>query len=285
MTDFAAKGVSEPGLLEKHTIEVIYEDRDILVIHKPAGIVVNNAETVKQPTVQSILAEYLGSPRELGLELVPADFDAQYGTPETQFSSRGGMVHRLDKDTSGVLIWAKNPGSMLHLLSQFRNRLVEKHYTCLVHGRLEPRQGSINAPLARRTGNRKIFGVSAEGRPALTEYQVEEYYYLNPIQAGFVNKFSSSCDQGFSLVSCFPKTGRTHQIRAHLASRKHPIVGDQQYAGRKRAKLDLIWCPRQFLHASELRVQHPRTGTEMTFAVPLANDLQVILKDAFIVQK
>lgn len=266
--------------------EILFEDQDLLAIAKPYGVVVNRAETVHEQTVQDWMDERLKNEAEHWPEwqsLLPADFSPEYGSPEEIFAQRMGIVHRLDRDTSGVLLLAKNPGSLVNLLAQFRTRQVQKRYQCLAHGKFTDVSGIVNAPLGRLPGNRKLFGVVADGREAVTEYRVERYFaalkstdpalLLRPAEL----KQAERIYQGFSLVSCWPKTGRTHQIRVHMKHLQHPLVGDAQYGGKKRAKLDQLWCPRQFLHALELTVTHPRDGQRLTLQAPLSPDLQAVL--------
>lgn len=275
-------------------IPIIFEDQDLVIIAKPAGVVVNDATSVRGETLQQWFREHLagesgsrGVPSEFWQALVPDDFSEEYGSPEAIFTEREGMVHRLDKETSGVMVFAKNPGSLVHLLAQFRDREVAKSYVCLVHGKVQPDRDVIRAPLGRATGkDRKKFQVRPDGRPAETEYHVLHYWSrLN--QAAAANIIPSevishpSYQQGFSLVKAIPHTGRTHQIRVHFAHAGHPLVGDATYTGKRRAKADNIWCKRHFLHASTLTITHPRTGQHITFTAPLDAGLQQVLKLAF----
>lgn len=263
-------------------MEILFEDKDLIIINKPAGVVVNNADTINEPTIQEWVADHLeGSEPTDWHDLVPADFNPEFGAPTAIFEERGGIVHRLDKDTSGVLVLAKNPGSLVNLLAQFKQRTVQKTYLCLAHGKLRFAKGKVSAPLGRASADRKKFAVVAEGRPAETEYRVEEFYPhldVETIAQEHKNfKKHAKIYQGFSLVTCWPKTGRTHQIRVHLKHLGHPIVGDVTYLGHKRAKLDPMWCPRQFLHASELLLIHPRTHEELSVSAPLTDDLKQVL--------
>jgi 23S rRNA pseudouridine1911/1915/1917 synthase len=277
------------------TFDILFEDQDILAIAKPPGVVVNTAGTVSEATVQEWMMQRLSSTSQLTPKaewqpLVPDTFDNQYGTPEEIFAERGGIVHRLDKDTSGVLILAKNPGALVHLLSQFQQRTVSKRYTCLVHGKFRAPEGIIQAPMERASYDRQKFAVSATGRVAETHYKVVQTFKgvsLPTLESLFeqeqeisFREFGKRCTQlyqGFSLVHCWPKTGRTHQIRVHLRHWGHPIVGDDKYVGKKRVKLDQMWMPRQFLHASELMVTHPRTQEQLHLEAPLSTDLEKTL--------
>jgi len=225
-------------------------------------------------------------------EMVPSDFDDQYGTPQEIFESRLGMAHRLDKDTSGLVIFALNPGVLVNLLSQFKNHSVQKEYSCLTHGKFSVEFGEVTAPISRSSHHRQKFSAGISGRDSITEYQVEKYYssfnkekvekYFDQQQVDqavrkeFWKK--SSMYQGFSLVRCKPKTGRTHQIRVHMSFIKHPLVGDHLYTGKKRSKWDRLWCPRQFLHASQIEFIHPRSGQKMKLTSQLPPDLNQVVE-------
>jgi 23S rRNA-/tRNA-specific pseudouridylate synthase len=295
------------------TITILYEDADIVVVNKPPGVVVTNADTVVGVTIQEWFADFLHKSGAQNLQesvgarakastrasartsadnwqkQVPENYAETYGTPEEIFQERGGVVHRLDKDTSGVLLLAKHPGALVSLLAQFKQRVVSKEYLCLVHGKMRVDQDTIDLPLARATRNRMLFAVTPGGRSAQTEYSVEAFFPQFNLLAldvhwselkqnapqGFRKRLSSY--QSFSLLRCKPRTGRTHQIRVHLAHLRHPIVGDRVYGGKKREKLDAVWCPRQFLHAEKLSFTHPRTGQLQTVIAPLSPDLESAL--------
>ncbi len=281
-------------------IEILYEDQDLAVINKPAGVVVNLADTNHEESIQECwmarltAAVIAGDSQVMKVadwgDLVPVDYPTEYGSPQEIFDDRGGIVHRLDKETSGVMILAKNPGALLNLLSQFRNREVQKQYQCLVHGKFQVEHDTISLPLARSRENRLRYQVMPDGRSATTEYQVVQTFpHLNvektvaEIHAKFPNATNlprpldrklQSTYQSFSLVNCWPKTGRTHQIRVHLAHLKHPIVSDDVYLGHKRDQLDQLWCSRLFLHAVQITFTHPRTKTEQVFTTELPAELQ-----------
>jgi 23S rRNA pseudouridine1911/1915/1917 synthase len=279
------------------SIPLLFEDQDLAVVVKPSGVVVNNADTVSEPTLQDWWQEHLRKQSTENTQdwqkLVSSDFSDEYGSPENIFAERGGIVHRLDKETSGVMILAKNPGSLVNLLRQFRLREVQKKYVCLVHGKFQILEDVLQLPLSRSSLNRTKFQVQPTGRPAETQYQVQKTY--TSLDAGQVvaalpsgaktqpefrnlRKKIMNTYQGFSLVYCWPKTGRTHQIRVHMSHIKHPIVSDLTYLGKKRSTLDTIWCPRLFLHAAELHVTHPRTGEKLSFTAELTEDLQKTLE-------
>lgn len=270
------------------SLEIVFEDPDLLVLNKPSGIVVNQAETVSSTTIQTWIKHHLGgqtgiedaaADKKNWQELIPPEFDDQYGTPKEIFLKRQGIVHRLDKETSGVLLLAKNPGALVNLLHQFKQRQVRKKYLCLVHGKLKINSGAVRAPIGRSTRNRHKFRVKIEGRSAATYYRLKQFYSqldltkLIEKQKKALKDKLNSYQQGFSLIECLPETGRTHQIRVHLTHIKHPIVADAAYGGQRRAKLDRIWCPRQFLHASQIKIKHPRTNKKVVFSADLTADL------------
>lgn len=274
------------------TIPILYEDDDLLVINKPPGVVVNRADTHQDETIQDWLIKRLQSATPdpaTWQTLVPADFSSKFGSVEEVWAERQGLVHRLDKDTSGAMILAKNPGALIHLLHQFKTRQVSKQYTCLTHGKFGMPAATVSFPMGRASQNRQLFTVRADGREAVTEYRVQAFYEGLDIET-VLSKLATDSEldlkqlkrrlsiyQGFSLVECWPKTGRTHQIRVHMAHLKHPLVGDTTYVGKKRQALDPLWCPRQFLHASQVSFSHPRSGEAVTVVAPLLDDLQHVL--------
>ena len=233
--------------------KIVFEGTSFLVLEKPPGWVVNRAETTRGiQTIQDWIEEKLKI-KNLKLK-IPSDF-----------IRRSGVVHRLDKETSGLLLIAKTPEAFENLQEQFKERRVEKRYLALVHGRVQPDSGEINAAISRSPFNRKKFGVFLGGREAVTKYKILGYYDTRRLGK-------------FSLVELEPKTGRTHQIRVHLKYIGHPVVGDDFYAGRKTAGLDRKWCGRQFLHASYLAFFHPETGEKLEFTSPLPTDLEAVMK-------
>lgn len=266
--------------------EILYQDDDVWVVHKPAGWVVNSAETTTSPTIQWWWQNQRPTlwVNDWSTQ-VPADFDTGYGSPEAIFADRAGIVHRLDKETSGVLVLACHPGSLVNLLAQFKKRTTLKKYLALVHGKFQVPEAVIDAPVGRAHRDRKVFAVRVDGRTAQTKYSVlQTYQGVDAVRlfaevpegergslTSFIKRFSIY--QGFSLVQCEPLTGRTHQIRVHMAHIHHPLVGDVTYLGRNRAKLDPIWCPRHFLHAAEIQVRHPRTGATLSVKAELPGDL------------
>jgi 23S rRNA pseudouridine1911/1915/1917 synthase len=176
-------------------------------------------------------------------------------------------VHRLDKETSGVLIIAKNSESFIKLKQQFMERTIKKTYLALVHGEVK-QEGEINAPLGRQTFNRKRFGVMAGGREAVTNYKVVSNFQFS---------ISKNQSEALTLLEVAPQTGRTHQIRVHLKHINHPIFSDELYGGRKQARDDRKILPRLFLHAKSLEFYHPSTGEKMVVDAPLSSDLEEFL--------
>jgi len=227
----------------ENLIEIIFEDEFILVINKPTGVIVNRSATTKNKiTIQDWLVK-----KGIGREV-----------------ERNGIVHRLDKQTSGILIIAKDDESMRKLQAQFKNRQVKKEYLALARGVIKPKSGTINAPITRNPFNSQRFGIFVGGKLAITSYQVEAYY--------------SNDNQKYSLVRLKPKTGRTHQLRVHLKHIGFPIVSDEWYGGRKTYKKDLNWCPRLFLQAMKIEFRHPQTSKIISLEVSLSNDLEKVLK-------
>jgi 23S rRNA pseudouridine1911/1915/1917 synthase len=235
--------VAETELVaEAIPLDVRYEDENLLVINKPAGMVVHPAAGHERGTlVNAILAHCPDLPGVGG-------------------EKRPGIVHRLDKETSGLIIVAKNDATLRGLQSQFKRRTVQKVYLALVEGVMQPAQALIDAPIGRDPKQRKRMAVippgsSAQSRPAQTKYQVKRFY------------------EDFTLVECHPLTGRTHQIRVHLAFAGYPIVGDTVYGRRKQ----LIPLKRHFLHAAELTFKRPADEVELTFRAELPAELERVL--------
>jgi 23S rRNA pseudouridine1911/1915/1917 synthase len=229
-------------------LNVIFEDDLLLVLSKPAGRVVNRALTTRgETTLQDELEERFG-----------------IKDPQRGIGGRAGIVHRLDKETSGILIVAKTEEAFRDLQAQFKVRQVDKEYLALVHGEA-PREGRIKAPVARNPKNRMKFSVVEGGRKATTEYKLQLKYN------------SDGGGEVLSFLWVYPLTGRTHQIRVHLKHIDHPIVSDPLYLSKKRLKSDLAFCPRLFLHAASLGFAHPATGARMRFEAELPEDLQKVL--------
>jgi 23S rRNA pseudouridine1911/1915/1917 synthase len=247
----------EPPELRPEAIplDIVYEDVDLLVVNKPAGMVVHPAYGHRTGTlVNAVLAHCPG----------------MTGVGDTL---RSGIVHRLDKDTSGLIIVAKNDAARQHLQQQFKRREVKKVYLALVEGHLEPAQGLIEAPIGRDPRRRKRMAVvraGEGGREARTKYQVMGYFAL---QVGGVSHL-------YTLVEVRPVTGRTHQVRVHFAFIGHPLVGDPVYGFRKRRLADYGLPPldRQFLHAQSLGFHLPHSNEYVEFRAELPTDLREVLE-------
>ncbi|HVB72702.1 MAG TPA: RluA family pseudouridine synthase [Ktedonobacteraceae bacterium] len=224
-------------------LDIVYEDADLLVINKPAGLVVHPAPGHHDDTLVNALLAYLPT--------------LQASTGEGQ---RPGIVHRLDKDTSGLIIVAKNARAQAALVEQMTQHAIVKRYLALVEGNVSLDQGSIDAPIGRDPRHRQQMAITALGsREARTNFRVLERYARH------------------TLLLLQLETGRTHQIRLHLKAIGHPIVGDPVYGSGsifKRAPLK-----RQFLHAHQLRFTHPTTGESIELEAPLPADLQAVLNE------
>ncbi len=237
---------------EEIPLEVLHEDDDLLVINKPRGMVVHPAAGNWSGTLVNAL---LGRGEA---------FSSAGG------EDRPGIVHRLDKDTSGVMVIAKNDRAHYKLAKQFQERKVEKRYLALVCGEVRESNGIVRAPIGRHPVNRQKMVVLPTGRDAITEYFVKE------------------CFGDFTLVECHPITGRTHQIRVHLSYIHHPVVGDDVYGGRARAlqaaQKDaplsrlIAAVSGQALHAASLSFNHPTGGRRMTFAAEMPQDMASIIE-------
>lgn len=231
---------------ENIPIDIVYEDETLVVVNKPAGLVVHPGGGTPSGTLANALVYH---------------FQKLPGT-----SVRPGIVHRLDRDTSGLLVVAKTDAALENLSDQFRDRSVYKSYVALVHGRVQSNSGTIDQPLARDRSNRTRMAVVRGGRNALTLYRIRRAF------------------DRFTLLDVELKTGRTHQIRVHLAWIKHPVVGDETYGGgrdntiqdpRLRARIRSL--KRHFLHAEKLGFRHPQTGEFVKFESPLPPELEDLL--------
>lgn len=241
--------------------EVIYEDGELLVINKPAGMVVNKAESVKSETLQDWVEKLADGKWQIANSELSEGVDVEADS----FQQRSGLVHRLDKDTSGVLLIAKTSEAFADLQRQFKEKKVLKKYTALAHGSVKPESGDVSAPISRNPFNREKFGVFPGGRESSTTYKTLRTYKRG--------------QEVLTLLEVTPHTGRTHQIRVHLRHLGFPIVSDLLYAGRKNVKSDLGWCPRMFLHAKEIVVFHPLTHSKLTFEASLPSDLAKVIEE------
>lgn len=220
---------------ENIPLDIVYEDDDVIVVNKPQGMVVHPAPGHPDHTLVNALLYH--SP----LSTINGTF-------------RPGIVHRIDKDTSGLLMVAKNDLAHQSLAEQLRNKTNKREYLALVYGQIKEDEGTIDAPLGRNPQDRKKQAVVKDGRHAVTHFKVMKRY------------------DNFTLVKCILETGRTHQIRVHMKYIGHPLVGDPLYGPRK-----VIGKDGQFLHAALLGFKHPRTGEEMVFEAPLPENFQKML--------
>lgn len=249
-------------------INILYEDNDLLVLDKPAGMVVNRSDTTKgETTVQDFVEKYLKIQSKLEIKKNNDQNEPMFVSPKISFVSRAGIVHRLDKETSGIILVAKSLDAFINLQSQFKERKVQKTYIALAHGKIEPAEGEINVAVGRLPWNRKRFGVLSGGRESVTMYKVLNIKY----------HVSGKNNEPLSLVELNPKTGRTHQIRVHLQYIKHPIFADPLYAGRKTSRNDRKLLSRVFLHASKISFLHPKTNRQVFFESELPEDLHQFL--------
>jgi len=239
----APKSTSDQPFPEDIPLDVIYEDSDLAVINKPAGLVCHAGAGIRSGTLVNALLHRMGP--------------LEAGDP-----GRPGIVHRLDKNTSGVMLIAKNNYAHRQLAQQFKNRQVRKEYIALVHGCPSPPSGTINMPLGRDPKNRKKISPRAHRkRTAVSHYALEES--LGPV----------------SLLGIRIETGRTHQIRVHLAQQGHPVVGDSLYAPNRIQSLPEGFreaakkLQRPFLHSRRLEFRHPRSGELLSFRAPLSAEL------------
>jgi len=231
---------------------VIYEDECLLAVDKPSGMVVNNAKSAHK---QFTLYDWIRKSKKVNIE----KYDKK-----KEFVERLGIVHRLDKDTSGLLLIAKKPEYFRFLQDQFKKRLVKKTYLALVSGVLREK-GVIDAPIRRNPFNRRKFGVFIGGKSSLTEYIK-------------VDQMITEAGEKVSLAEVYPKTGRTHQIRVHFKHINCPVISDLVYGGRKKARQNMRWCPRLFLHALKLEIKHPGTNKKLQLKTELAEDLKKVLE-------
>ncbi len=243
---------------EEIPLDVVYEDADLLVINKPRGLVVHPAPGHPGGTLVNALLARCPGLRAAGWSTPAQGADGTWGEV-----IRPGIVHRLDKDTTGLLVVAKTPEAHLSLSRQLKERQVRREYLALVRGQ-PPDEGTVDAPIGRHPVHRQRMAVVAGGRPARTHYRVLERF---PPPGGEGRR------SGYALLAVRLETGRTHQIRVHLAHAGHPVAGDPVYGGR-RGELGLEG---QALHAARLAFVHPRTGEPVEFSAPPPPDLAAAL--------
>jgi len=235
--DIAPPPVSQSGApaAQRIPLQVVFEDRDLVVINKPAGLVVHPGAGVPDRTLLNALLAH---------------------APEVAAVPRAGIVHRLDKDTTGLLVVAKNVSAQAKLAEQLATRTVRRIYLALVQGD-PPASGVIDAPVGRDVRVRTRMAVTRRGKDARTRYRVLERYGRA------------------ALVECRLETGRTHQIRVHFQFIRHPLIGDTVY---RRGTRHALSFPRQALHAAELELVHPRSGKTMCWQAPLPRDMATLLE-------
>jgi 23S rRNA pseudouridine1911/1915/1917 synthase len=221
-------------------IEVRFEDEHLAVVNKPAGLVVHSAAGSRAPTLVDALRQRMPLAPAAGAE-------------------RPGIVHRLDKGTSGLIVVAKTDEAYAGLVSAMKEQRIDKTYLTLVEGTFSVPRGRIEAPIGRSQKNPMSMAIAAGGRPSVTEFEVLETLGT------------------LSHLKVFLKTGRTHQIRVHLAHIKHPVVGDRRYGGGAEHPAERLGLDRPFLHAAELSFEHPVTGERLHLEEPLPDDLRAAL--------
>ena len=256
-------------LPQKMDLQILYEDDTVLVLNKPAGLVVHPAPGHPNGTLVNGLLAHFGHNHELPVSdladsgIEPQDLPAEEKAPPADGDdgeapgklARAGLVHRLDQDTSGVMVIGKTEYAVNNLMVQFRDRIVSKRYLALVSGIPKKRRGEIDAPLGRSSHDRKMFAVREDGKPSITRYRV-------------ISSYRENC----ALMDITLLTGRTHQIRVHFKHIGHPLLGDKVYAGKNAGSPERY--PRQMLHAARLTFLHPETGIELSFEAPLPADFE-----------
>ena len=226
-------------LPENLPLDILFEDAEIIVVNKARGMTVHPAETVASGTLVNALLFHC------------RDLSGINGV------KRPGIVHRLDKDTSGVMVVAKTDAAHLSLAEQIKNKTAVRTYLAIVHGVLTDDAGIITGAIGRDKSDRKKMAVVSDGKPAVTEFKVLERF------------------KNFSFVECKLQTGRTHQIRVHMTAVGHPLLGDTKYTARK----NIFDIDGQALHSHTLSLTHPTTGERMNFTAPLPVDMQKILDE------
>lgn len=230
-------------------LNIIFENEDFLIINKPVGLVVNRSETQSSKTLQDFLEEQV--------------IDKSALKEDTEFHLRSGIVHRLDKDTSGLLLVAKNPNSFEALQEKFRSREVEKKYLCLVLGSVKDERFEIDAPISRNPGNRFKYAVVRDGKEAQTYFEKNSEHEV----AGYL----------LTSLYAFPRTGRTHQIRVHLAANGTPVVIDPIYMSLREQELaEELGINRLMLHAKSLKFDY--NGKEYFFESDTPEEFKKFLK-------
>lgn len=230
-------------LPEDLPLDILYEDAALIVVNKARGMTVHPADTVKSGTLVNALLYHC------------KDLSGINGV------KRPGIVHRLDKDTSGVMVVAKTDAAHLSLAAQIKNKVATRTYLAIVHGVIADNAGIITGAIGRDKFDRKKMAITSDGKPAVTEFKVLERF------------------ENFTYVECKLQTGRTHQIRVHMTAIGHPLLGDTKYTARKNP----FGIAGQALHSHTLSLIHPTTRARMTFTAPLPDDMKIILETIKIV--
>ena len=240
-----------------YKLDIFYEDKDLIIINKSSGIPMHPGAGNYDNTLVNALINYNGNKlSNIGDELRP------------------GIVHRIDKDTSGLVIIAKNNKSHEHLSNQFEKHTITRVYQTLIWGKLRPQNGKIETLITRSSKNRQMMEVGVKrGKKSITNYKTIEVFENNKVPT-------------FSFVECILETGRTHQIRVHMSYKGNNILGDRKYKKKykKLNKIDasleksILNLKRQFLHAKTIEFEHPSTGKRLTFSSKLPDELENILK-------
>lgn len=233
------EAVETEYLPENLPLNILYEDADIIVVNKARGMTVHPADTVKSGTLVNALLYHC------------KDLSGINGV------KRPGIVHRIDKDTSGVMVVAKNDLAHINLAEQIQTKTATRKYLAIVHGVIEDNAGIITGAIGRDKIDRKKMAITSDGKAAVTEFTVLERF------------------KNFTYVECKLQTGRTHQIRVHMAAINHPLLGDTKYTSRK----NIFDIQGQALHSYSLNLIHPATGERMNFIAPLPEDMQKILDE------
>lgn len=246
--------------IDTNRIEILYEDKNVLVLNKPAGLVVHSDGRTKEPTVVDWLLANRPEVKGVGEQLQVKSEKLKVTIPEHSLE-RSGIVHRLDRETSGALLISKNQIAFARLKKQFQKQLVHKTYHAFVYGRVKNDEGVIDRPIARSRANSVLWsatrGRRGEEREAITEYRV--------LKRG----------KDFTFLELYPRTGRTHQLRVHLKAVNYPIVCDKLYAPNRESALGFT---RPALHSLAISFLHPDTGKRLTVEAPYPEDFEKALK-------
>lgn len=239
-----------------NNIDIIYECGDFLAINKPVGVVVNDCDSQKHSfTIQVWMRDKY--PELFKDHEIPAD-----GSEIEDFYTRNGIVHRIDRDTSGVLLIAKNEQYFNLFIKLFAKRHIHKEYIAIVYGTgeelAEGNEFTIDAPIARNPKSRAKFAIVEGGRDAVTKF--------------IVDKKIKKDNEYYTVIKCYPKTGRTHQIRLHLAALRHPVVGDILYSGQRRGQREYDIYKRHFLHSSAISFVNPINKKEIKIGAPIPSE-------------